>query len=367
MSQNEADPKRLDPSQLAAHIDRLCDAFEAAWKAGQRQQIENFLSRSPDVGRKDVFRELLLVELQSRQAGREAPRKTEYISRFPEFAAEINLAFGTNPAASPPRASQRDGKGNDRNLLFGMPTIRTAAPASCSKPRSPAGWSIRALCRSMAWANTPMGTPQYMSPEQAAGRLDLLGAASDVYSLGATLYYVLTGQPPIASVGIGTVLRKVQNGEFCLPRAVNPKIALPIEAICLKAMALKPADRYASPKGLLVRRFGRPPPPAARPPRSAACSTPGSPRSSARPKDAGSRRSSAAFPPADNGTQRASQKNGGMERKPLCRKVLRSFSAFCRDNNTYSSGSTLYDGMLIAVRVGCLDHNILNNDITSRK
>ena len=64
-----------------------------------------------------------------------------------------------------------------------------------------------------------LGTPQYMSPEQAAGRLDLLGPASDVYSLGATLYYVLTGQPPIEGDDVAAVLNQVQQGEFRRPRA----------------------------------------------------------------------------------------------------------------------------------------------------
>ena len=95
-----------------------------------------------------------------------------------------------------------------------------------------------------------IGTPQYMSPEQAAGRLDLLGPASDVYSLGATLYCLLTGHPPIEAVERRNRSAKRAAGEFPPPRAVNDHIARPLEAICLKAMALKPADRYQSPKDL---------------------------------------------------------------------------------------------------------------------
>ena len=93
-----------------------------------------------------------------------------------------------------------------------------------------------------------LGTPQYMSPEQAAGRLDLLGPVSDVDSLGATLHYMLTGKPPIEAEDIGAVLKKVEYGEFPAPRAMNSEIAVPLDAICLKAMALKPADRYESPR-----------------------------------------------------------------------------------------------------------------------
>ena len=59
-----------------------------------------------------------------------------------------------------------------------------------------------------------IGTPAYMSPEQAAGRIDLLGPASDVYSLGATLYSLLTGQPPQTGKDVGEVLQNVQRGEF---------------------------------------------------------------------------------------------------------------------------------------------------------
>src|SRR5207302_10360412 len=59
-----------------------------------------------------------------------------------------------------------------------------------------------------------LGTPAYMSPEQAAGRLDQLGLASDVYSLGATLYSLLTGRAPIESADVGTALDKVRKGDF---------------------------------------------------------------------------------------------------------------------------------------------------------
>jgi tetratricopeptide (TPR) repeat protein/serine/threonine protein kinase len=89
-----------------------------------------------------------------------------------------------------------------------------------------------------------IGTPQYMPPEQAAGRLDVLGPASDVYSLGATLYCVLTGQSPFPDPTVGEVLQKVQRGEFPPPRQVNPKTPTALEAVCVKAMALRPEDRY---------------------------------------------------------------------------------------------------------------------------
>jgi serine/threonine-protein kinase len=95
-----------------------------------------------------------------------------------------------------------------------------------------------------------LGTPAYMSPEQASGDLDRLGAHSDVYALGATLYCLLTGKPPFDGDDVGGILRKVKLGEFPAPSAVNPALDAALEAICTKAMATKPADRYASCRAL---------------------------------------------------------------------------------------------------------------------
>jgi eukaryotic-like serine/threonine-protein kinase len=95
-----------------------------------------------------------------------------------------------------------------------------------------------------------VGTPSFMSPEQAAGRLDRLGPASDVYSLGATLYALLTGHAPFEDRDVGDVLDGVRRGDFPPPRARRPGVPRPLEAICLKAMALRPEDRYSSARAL---------------------------------------------------------------------------------------------------------------------
>lgn len=95
-----------------------------------------------------------------------------------------------------------------------------------------------------------LGTPQYMSPEQAEGRVGELGPASDVYSLGAMLYTLLTGSAPLGKGDVGIVLRRVAAGEFPPPRYVCREAPRALEAICLKAMARGPADRYQSPRAL---------------------------------------------------------------------------------------------------------------------
>ena len=91
-----------------------------------------------------------------------------------------------------------------------------------------------------------IGTPAYMSPEQAFGHVDRIAPTSDVYCLGATLYYLLSGQPPVTDKKTGTVLRKVQSGDFPRPREVRRDSPAPLEAICLRAMAVNSEDRYPS-------------------------------------------------------------------------------------------------------------------------
>jgi tetratricopeptide (TPR) repeat protein len=88
-----------------------------------------------------------------------------------------------------------------------------------------------------------------MSPEQAEGDIEHLGPRSDVYSLGGTLYYLLTGRPPLEG-DIAEVLHAAQRGEFPPPRRHNSAIDPALEAVCLKAMAHRPAERYASPRAL---------------------------------------------------------------------------------------------------------------------
>jgi WD40 repeat protein/serine/threonine protein kinase len=95
-----------------------------------------------------------------------------------------------------------------------------------------------------------IGTPPYMSPEQALGQAQRVGPAGDVYSLGATLYVLLTGQAPIVGSSVEKTLRQVIDGDFPRPRELSRAVPPPLEAVCLKAMARRPEDRYASPNEL---------------------------------------------------------------------------------------------------------------------
>jgi PAS domain S-box-containing protein len=91
-----------------------------------------------------------------------------------------------------------------------------------------------------------LGTPAYMAPEQAAGRLDLIDRRTDVYGLGAMLYEILTGQPPFVGTDTLEVLRRVCEEEPPPPHTLWSDVPPALEGVCLRALAKKPADRHAS-------------------------------------------------------------------------------------------------------------------------
>jgi tetratricopeptide (TPR) repeat protein len=91
-----------------------------------------------------------------------------------------------------------------------------------------------------------LGTPAYMAPEQARGRLDQINERTDVYGLGAILYEILTGGPPFAGTDTEEILRQVREEEPPRPRQVVAGTPPALEAVCLKAMSKRPKDRYGS-------------------------------------------------------------------------------------------------------------------------
>ncbi len=97
---------------------------------------------------------------------------------------------------------------------------------------------------------TAIGTPAYMSPEQAAGLVDELRSSSDLYGLGAILYTILSGRPPVTGNDPETMRQDVLMRRFPRPREVQPGAPAPLEAVCLKAMSLDPQQRYASAREL---------------------------------------------------------------------------------------------------------------------
>jgi serine/threonine-protein kinase len=113
-----------------------------------------------------------------------------------------------------------------------------------------------------------LGTPSFMAPEQAAGKTSELGPATDIYGLGAILYFLLTGRPPFAAASPLDTLVQVLEGEVIVPRVINRRVAGDLERICLRCLEKAPDRRYATAGALAedLERFVRNEPVQTRPP-----------------------------------------------------------------------------------------------------
>src|SRR5262249_50625183 len=95
-----------------------------------------------------------------------------------------------------------------------------------------------------------IGTPNFIAPEQAAGKRREVGPQSDIYSLGAILYFLLTGHAPFQGATTHETIHKVLQAEATPPRRLNPAVPHDLQTICLKCLEKEPGRRYPSAKAL---------------------------------------------------------------------------------------------------------------------
>ena len=120
---------------------------------------------------------------------------------------------------------------------------------------------------SLTLTGQALGSPNFMPPEQAAGKHKTSGPTSDIYGLGAILYYLITARPPFMADNVSAAMRQVLENDPVSPRVLNPGVPRDLETICLKCLQKEPKQRYASAQEVAdeLGRFLRSEPIQARP------------------------------------------------------------------------------------------------------
>ncbi|MBX7106868.1 MAG: protein kinase, partial [Gemmataceae bacterium] len=182
----------------------------------------------------------------------DAARLTEHLARAVQFAHERGVVHRDLKPANVLVSTAGDAPPADH----GDSTWRTNVPAgswtaSASLKITDFGLAkVSDVDAARTQTGHILGTPMYMAPEQAAGRNEEVGPATDVYSLGAILYECLTGHPPFQGQSPLDTLSLVQNQEPVPPRRTQPRVPRDLENICLKCLEKEPRNRYDSAQSL---------------------------------------------------------------------------------------------------------------------
>ncbi len=144
-------------------------------------------------------------------------------------------------------SKDRDGAGRGRARKRGVKNGRTG------KSRDLVSSLRKDTDTRLTMEGCVVGTPLYMSPEQARGDPDGIGRCSDIYALGAILYEMLTFRPPVSGDDVRQILHNVAAGNIALPEEIAPHREIPPElsAIAMKALAFSPRDRYPKVRAMM--------------------------------------------------------------------------------------------------------------------
>jgi serine/threonine protein kinase/Tfp pilus assembly protein PilF len=184
----------------------------------------------------------------------QAARLVEVISRAVHFAHQRGIIHRdlkpANILLAPHPKSERHP--SEENGALPAPTLESEFRISDFLPKIADFGLAKRLDQDSGQTRTGalVGTPSYMAPEQAGGKNQEIGPATDVYSLGALLYALLTGRPPFQAATVLETLEQVRLQEPVRPTQLQPKVPRDLETICLKCLLKEPRKRYASAEAL---------------------------------------------------------------------------------------------------------------------
>jgi WD40 repeat protein/serine/threonine protein kinase len=150
------------------------------------------------------------------------------------FTAEVAEVRGGNSAVTPPSRTSAVKDFTPKITDFGLAKLVKEQPTS----------------RDLTVPGQALGTPSYMAPEQAWGKLHAVGPAADIYALGAILYELVTGQPPFDGETPTETILQLLSKEPVPPTHLRPALPRDLETICLKCLEKEPRKRYASAEAL---------------------------------------------------------------------------------------------------------------------